>query len=231
MINRERYNLKVGWALQGMHGQGSGVHIYIMCEWSWQPCFCSVALHTIGVFLLRFWLGRIRNSAVFAGGHVSIRMQVDLGSVKCALVVCDTQWRGCSSSEESGEEHLAAADYLRLDSMVGCSFPATPPQLGYQTDNASECDRDTAFTCLQRPFPLGQAEGRACVSLSHCMCEPKQLHAVKRAHPRLQGCSGFYMRNNCRVRLSSESWRHHVQILVAQLNIRTALEVCPFSLA
>ena len=53
--------------------------------------------------------------------------QVDLGSVKCALVVCDTEWRNCSSAEESGEEHLAAADYLRLDSMVShtCSMGAT----------------------------------------------------------------------------------------------------------
>ena len=52
--------------------------------------------------------------------------QVDLGAVKCALVVCDTQWRNCSSAEESGEEHLAAADYLRLDSMVSrqCSLSA-----------------------------------------------------------------------------------------------------------
>ncbi len=57
---------------------------------------------------------------------MSCLLQVDLGSVKCALVVCDTEWRGCSSSEESGEEHLAAADYLRLDSMVGL-IPATPP--------------------------------------------------------------------------------------------------------
>ena len=52
-------------------------------------------------------------------------MQVDLASVKCALIVCDTEWRGCSSSEESGEEHLAAADYLRLDSMVRTHQPVT----------------------------------------------------------------------------------------------------------
>ena len=46
--------------------------------------------------------------------------------MKCALVVCDTEWRNCSSAEESGEEHLAAADYLRLDSMVShhCSRAA-----------------------------------------------------------------------------------------------------------
>ena len=49
--------------------------------------------------------------------------QVDLGAVKCALVVCDTEWRNCSSAEESGEEHLAAADYLRLDSMVSHRCP------------------------------------------------------------------------------------------------------------
>lgn len=47
-----------------------------------------------------------------------VLIQVELAAVKCALVVCDTQWRNCSSAEESGEEHLAAADYLRLDSMV-----------------------------------------------------------------------------------------------------------------
>jgi hypothetical protein len=45
-------------------------------------------------------------------------MQVDLGNVKCALVVCDNQWRDASSTEESNEEHLQAQDYLRLDSMV-----------------------------------------------------------------------------------------------------------------
>ena len=50
--------------------------------------------------------------------HATELAQVNLGSVKCALIVCDTDWRDCSSSEDSGEEHLAAADYLRLDSMV-----------------------------------------------------------------------------------------------------------------
>jgi hypothetical protein len=54
-------------------------------------------------------------------------IQVELAAVKCALVVCDTQWRNCSSAEESGEEHLAAADYLRLDSMV--CFPPYLRQL------------------------------------------------------------------------------------------------------
>ncbi len=49
---------------------------------------------------------------------------MDLGAVKCALVVCDTEWRNCSSAEESGEEHLAAADYLRLDSMVSHPWPS-----------------------------------------------------------------------------------------------------------
>lgn len=48
---------------------------------------------------------------------ISCQMQVDLGTVKCALVVCDTQWRD-ASSEDSTEEHLQAQDYLRLDSMV-----------------------------------------------------------------------------------------------------------------
>jgi hypothetical protein len=45
-------------------------------------------------------------------------IQVDMSSLKCAIIVSDTLWRDASSAEESGEEHLAAADYLRLDSMV-----------------------------------------------------------------------------------------------------------------
>lgn len=52
-------------------------------------------------------------------------MQVDLGTVKCALVVCDTQWRD-ASSEDSTEEHLQAQDYLRLDSMVFLSHSFAP---------------------------------------------------------------------------------------------------------
>lgn len=52
--------------------------------------------------------------------------------MKCALIVCDTEWRNCSSSEESGEEHLAAADYLRLDSMVR---PLTVQDFQYLTVN------------------------------------------------------------------------------------------------
>ena len=53
--------------------------------------------------------------------------------MKCALVVCDTQWRNCSSAEESGEEHLAAADYLRLDSMV-CFPPYLSASCACQED-------------------------------------------------------------------------------------------------
>ncbi len=56
--------------------------------------------------------------------HERMLSQVDLGSVKCALVVCDNQWRDSGSSEESVEEHLQAQDYLRLDSMV---LPLPPP--------------------------------------------------------------------------------------------------------
>ena len=52
--------------------------------------------------------------------------------MKCALVVCDTEWRNCSSAEESGEEHLAAADYLRLDSMVSHQCPPACPVGAHQ---------------------------------------------------------------------------------------------------
>lgn len=42
-----------------------------------------------------------------------------MSSLKCAIVVSDKLWRDANSGEESeDEEHLAAADYLRLDSMV-----------------------------------------------------------------------------------------------------------------
>ncbi|KAK9908516.1 hypothetical protein WJX75_009020 [Coccomyxa subellipsoidea] len=50
--------------------------------------------------------------------HRESFQKVDLGNVKCALVVCDNQWRDASSTEESNEEHLQAQDYLRLDSMI-----------------------------------------------------------------------------------------------------------------
>ena len=49
--------------------------------------------------------------------------QVDMGALKCALVLCDTLWRdpgaaAAADAESSGCEHLAAEDYLRLDAMI-----------------------------------------------------------------------------------------------------------------
>ena len=46
-----------------------------------------------------------------------------MGALKCALVLCDTLWRdpgaaAAADAESSGCEHLAAEDYLRLDSMI-----------------------------------------------------------------------------------------------------------------
>ncbi len=63
-------------------------------------------------------------------GLCVVPVQVDLAAVMCALVVCDTQWRDCSSAEDSGEEHLAAADYLRLDSMVCFPLRLCQPSSG-----------------------------------------------------------------------------------------------------
>ena len=46
-----------------------------------------------------------------------------MGALKCAVVLCDTLWRdpgaaAAADAENSGCEHLAAEDYLRLDSMI-----------------------------------------------------------------------------------------------------------------
>ena len=54
-----------------------------------------------------------------APNGVAFGEQVDMSAVKCAVVLCDTAWRDAGAAgEASGEEHLAAADYLRLDAMI-----------------------------------------------------------------------------------------------------------------
>ena len=154
-------------------------------------------------------------------------MQVDLGSVKCALVVCDTEWRGCSSSEESGEEHLAAADYLRLDSMVG-SF-----RLHCSSWNTNMIVQ-TNGTKAWLPMCLPDAVQRARKGAGH-VCHyatsgvsPKSRMLVQDARVAERCCiSRVIMGSVCSLRDGG----FDVQILVAQLNIRTALEVCPCLLA
>jgi hypothetical protein len=41
-----------------------------------------------------------------------------MGSVKCALVVCDAAWRGAACGEDAAEEHCQAEDYLRMDALI-----------------------------------------------------------------------------------------------------------------
>ena len=95
------------WVLRGRERKGD---VYGACEWrqdNGRACFLGSKASTDSGRAPRLRRGSL--------------VQVELKSVKCALVVCDTEWRNCGSSEDSGEEHLAAADYLRLDSMVSPS--------------------------------------------------------------------------------------------------------------
>ncbi|CAL5229603.1 g12963 [Coccomyxa viridis] len=135
--------------------------------------------------------------------HIEDLKKVDLGSVKCALVVCDTEWRGCSSSEESGEEHLAAADYLRLDSMILVA------QLNIRTALEEQNRPDINIVCEKIAFqgltrfenrealPLGVSTNFTAYSaklLTQVAVEPKALVVYSRLHA---GCELIVQDSSC----------------------------------